>query len=244
MTEDKTAEETALEYGFKWFEFHAQQRITSFNFYLVIYSGLAAAVSFSLKEKLQLGSILISLMMIGVSILFWQLDVRNRQLIKIGESILSDSWQRNGLSEGLNPVALSDAKQAEGFRYKELFGTVFMLGGLVGVCLFAYAVYLTKERWVNARKEVGNRVFSGEITVATLRVEHQRGNLVLFGIGRQYFTTLKCHDGEIPHTGTAASSKTWSGVGWKAQGSIGRSDICKDESYPTHEEKKSADGTA
>jgi hypothetical protein len=144
MATDKRAEETALEYGFKWFEFHAQQRITTFNLYLIVYSGLAAAVSFLLKEKLPLGSILISLMMIGVSILFWQLDVRNRQLIKIGESILSDSWQKNGLNEALNPVALSEAKQAEGFRYKELFGIVFTLGGAAGVCLFAYAVYLTK----------------------------------------------------------------------------------------------------
>lgn len=144
MAQDKTAEETALEYGFRWFEFHAQQRTTTFNLYLIIYSGLVAAVSFLLKEKLQLGSILISLMMIGVSILFWQLDVRNRQLIRIGGSILSDSWRKTGLNEALNPVVLSEAKQTEGFRYKELFGAVFVLGGAAGFGLFVYAVYLTK----------------------------------------------------------------------------------------------------
>lgn len=144
MAHDKTADETALEYGFKWFEFHAQQRTTTFNFYLIIYSGLAAAISFLLKEKIQFGSILFSLMMIGISILFWQLDVRNRQLIKIGESILSDGWQKTGLNEALNPVVLSEAKQNEGFRYKELFGMVFVLGGVVGFCLFAYAVSFAK----------------------------------------------------------------------------------------------------
>jgi hypothetical protein len=143
MTKGKTVEETTLEYGFRWFEFHAQQRITTFNFYLVIYAGLAGAISFMLKEKFQLGSILISLIMIGVSILFWQLDVRNRQLIKIGESILSDSWTKNGLSETLNPVALSEATQSEGFRYRELFGAVFTLGGLAGLMAFGYAIYLT-----------------------------------------------------------------------------------------------------
>jgi hypothetical protein len=39
-------------------------------------------------------------------------------------------------------------------------------------------------------KDVCNRVFSNTITVATLKAEHQRGTLVLFEIGRQYFTTL------------------------------------------------------
>ncbi len=144
MTQTKTAAETTLEYGFKWFEFHAQQRITTFNFYLTIYSGLTAGVAFLLKEKFLLGSILISLIMSGVSFLFWQLDVRNQQLIKIGKSILSDSWNKNGLVESLNPVVLSGAKQAVGFRYRQLFGAVFGLGGAAGIMLFVYAVSLTK----------------------------------------------------------------------------------------------------
>lgn len=69
------ASEKTLEYGFKWFEFHAQQRTATFNFYLVIYSGLAAAESFLLKEKILAGSIMIGAIMIMMSALFWQLDV-------------------------------------------------------------------------------------------------------------------------------------------------------------------------
>jgi hypothetical protein len=114
MVENNAADQIALEYGFKWFEFHAQQRTTTFNFYLVMYSGLAAAASFFLKEKLQFGSIVTSITMVGVSVLFWQLDVRNRQLIDIGERILSDSWQKNGLREDLNPIFLSKARQPVG----------------------------------------------------------------------------------------------------------------------------------
>jgi hypothetical protein len=141
---DKAVHEIALEYGFKWFEFHAQQRISTFNFYLLVMSGLVAAASFSLKEKIPAGSIVTSLMMLGASVLFWQLDVRNRQLIKIGEDILSDSWQKNGLSGELNPAVLSKAKQPVGFRYKELFGAAFIAGGIAGFCLFVYSVALTK----------------------------------------------------------------------------------------------------
>jgi hypothetical protein len=63
---------------------------------------------------------------------------------RIGESILSDSWKKIEMDETLNPVALSEAKHTVGFRYKELFGAVFILGGLAGLILFVYAVYLTK----------------------------------------------------------------------------------------------------
>ena len=80
MNEIMINDERTLEYGFKWFEFHAQQRTTTFNFFLIVYSGLAAAESFLLKEKIHPGSILISLIMILISVLFWQLDVRNDNL--------------------------------------------------------------------------------------------------------------------------------------------------------------------
>lgn len=142
MADSPKPEETILEYGFRWFEFHAAQRITTFNFYLVMYSGLVAVEAFFVKEKIRLGSIAISLILIAMSVLFWQLDVRNRQLISIGESILTRGWTANGLDETLNPVALSAIRQPVGFRYKELFGAIFALGAIGGVVTFSYAVYL------------------------------------------------------------------------------------------------------
>jgi hypothetical protein len=39
-------------------------------------------------------------------------------------------------------------------------------------------------------KDACKHCFSDAITVATLKAEHKRGNLVIFKIGRQYFTTL------------------------------------------------------
>jgi 3-dehydroquinate dehydratase len=48
------------------------------------------------------------------------------------------------LSENLNPVVLSNATRPEGFRYKQLFGAVFTLGGLAGFGAFVYAIALTK----------------------------------------------------------------------------------------------------
>lgn len=56
-------------------------------------------------------------------------------------------------------------------------------------------------------KDMCDRVFSGKISVATLKAEHQRGTLVIFKIGRAYFTTLnevnammeKCRVQAPPH---------------------------------------------
>jgi hypothetical protein len=141
MPEDKTTHQTLLEYGFRWFEFHAQQRTTTFNFYLIIYAGLAAVASFLFKENIHLGLSVISVILIFISVLFWQLDVRNRQLIQIGESILSDAWIKNGLGESLNPVALSAVRQPIGFRFREIFQAVFALGGIGGIVAFGYAIY-------------------------------------------------------------------------------------------------------
>ena len=98
-----------LTYGFKWFEYHANQRILTFNFYLIIYSGMATAYSFLLKE-IAAESILTSLLMILMSILFWQLDIRNKQLIDIGEYIIKESWSAAGLDKELDPITQSGVR--------------------------------------------------------------------------------------------------------------------------------------
>jgi hypothetical protein len=134
------ADGAALAYGFKWFEYHAGQRMTTFNFYLVIYSGLTAAYSFLLKDKSLVGSLLISFLMFFVSLLFWQLDVRNRQLITIGEKIVAAGWTKAGLDQTLDPTALSRQRHPEGLRFRQLFDLVFLVGGVVGLAAFVYAL--------------------------------------------------------------------------------------------------------
>jgi hypothetical protein len=145
MDEQPNKEALGLKYGFKWFEYHAGQRMETFHYYLVIYSGLAAAVSFLLKEKIHAGSLLISSLMILMSILFWQLDVRNRQLIKIGENIISTNWLASEMDGNLNPIHLSDLKQSKGLRFRQMFGAVFALGGTVGLAMLIYAICLAQR---------------------------------------------------------------------------------------------------
>lgn len=145
MADVKSSIEKELDYGFRWFEYHAQQRITTFNLYTLVYSGLAAATAYFLKEGVHAGSIILSILMILVNVLFWQLDVRSRQLIDIGEKIISSAWTKNGLDSSLNPVELAAARQTEGIRFKHLFGAVFSLGAAAGFAMFVYALYVANK---------------------------------------------------------------------------------------------------
>ena len=55
-------------------------------------------------------------------------------------------------------------------------------------------------------KEACKRVFKDAISVATLMAEHRRGNLVIYKIGRQYFTTLRELNEMLSRCSVAASS--------------------------------------
>jgi hypothetical protein len=137
---DKTPAQIMLEHGFHWFEYHAHQRIVTFRLYLVIYSSLAAADSFLLKENIQSGTLLVPSIMIVLSVLFWQLDLRNRQLITIGETIISHAWSESRLDTRLDPVIQSATKQTSGLRFRQLFNAVFALGAAAAVAMLAHSM--------------------------------------------------------------------------------------------------------
>jgi hypothetical protein len=67
-------------------------------------------------------------------------------------------------------------------------------------------------------------VFNDAISVATLMAEHHRGNLVIYKIGRQYFTTLnevnammeKCRVQALPHRASGNSPVNLSDEGARA----------------------------
>lgn len=80
----------ASEHAWRYFELHAQQRITVFNFYIAITGLLAAGIGLSLQQEgkyLYLCSIL-GAFMIFISIIFWKLDHRVSMLIKNSETAL------------------------------------------------------------------------------------------------------------------------------------------------------------
>lgn len=127
--------------GWKWFEYHAKQRIESFKFFILIYSGIVA-LSFSLMRSPTKGiALFLSALSALVCFIFWQLDVRNRQLIEIGEKIIRFCWERNAFEQSINPVTSAATNHQEGLRYKNAFIIGFLSCGLFSIVLFGLAVY-------------------------------------------------------------------------------------------------------
>lgn len=82
--------ERSLEHAWRYFELHAQQRMTVFNFFLAISGLVAAGVGVGLQQGgkfLALASLL-GCFLILVSFIFWKLDQRVTVLIKQAESAL------------------------------------------------------------------------------------------------------------------------------------------------------------
>jgi hypothetical protein len=80
--------ESRLDYAWKYFDFHAKQRTTMFNFFL-LFTGLVINGYIQLqKGKFFLLSIIVALAGASISIIFIFLDRRNEELVHIAEDVL------------------------------------------------------------------------------------------------------------------------------------------------------------
>lgn len=79
--------ENRLFYAWNWFSFHAGQRTTVFNFFLVAIGFILAAYA-RFVDKEPLLSACVAFIGIVVSLIFLGLDVRNRVLTHMGEAVL------------------------------------------------------------------------------------------------------------------------------------------------------------
>jgi len=77
-----------FDYAWRWFEFHANQRMTMFYYYLIIVGILANAVVTSYKENYSGIRIAVGVMGIFTSLASLFFDIRNRGMTKEGEDIL------------------------------------------------------------------------------------------------------------------------------------------------------------
>lgn len=106
-------DEKALNYAWNWFEYHAKQRFTAFNYFLVLVGVVVvgyikcvelAGKSFSSMDQVGMSKIWWSLAsaigLIGmiISIAFWFLDIRNEELINCARNALESIERSMGLT--------------------------------------------------------------------------------------------------------------------------------------------------
>ncbi len=131
-----------LDLGWKWFEFHASQRMSTFKFFLTIYAA-CGGVALALLERGYAGfGLFAGLLTLYTPNLFWSMDKRSRQLTEIGEAIIETEWRRRGFSSDLNPIQRANKDPTRGGRFKGIFGRLFFFASVfaLGVVLWALAL--------------------------------------------------------------------------------------------------------
>ena len=134
------------EFHWNYFSLHADQRLKTFNFYLVVSAVLIAAIVNILDgdKKLTLACILPYLLSL-ISFIFWKLDVRTKYMIKNSEEALKYIDDKLIQSEGETPSVLNifryddfiSKTRKKGFikgylSYSKSFNIIFLLFGLLG----------------------------------------------------------------------------------------------------------------
>jgi len=88
------------EHAWRYFILHAEQRLKTFNFYLilctVLFGGMATLIQNSIDTRV---GIFVSILLSFFSFVFWKLDLRNKQLIKHGENALKHLEELSGMPD-------------------------------------------------------------------------------------------------------------------------------------------------
>jgi hypothetical protein len=144
-----SAEQAAMSHAWAYFAFHAQQRQTVFNFFLILVGASIAAYAGTLgKSEAIYFHLMIGFLISISSVLFWRLDKRNARLVKLAEKPLKAFESRLAEQTNLRSMEiLSEADTKVGGpvwsmleTFKQIFRVVFLFTGLVGVAIFCLSL--------------------------------------------------------------------------------------------------------
>ncbi len=89
---DRLNHERALDHCWRYFQLHAVQRLTVFNFYVVLAGLVAAGLSATLQgsPRFAMLGVVLGLILSLLSYVFWKLDQRGSFLVKHAEEAMSE----------------------------------------------------------------------------------------------------------------------------------------------------------
>lgn len=135
-------------YAWDYFQLHSTQRIATFNFFVSIATAISAAAGIALQANvnLRLAAMLLGFLLCLISFVFWKLDERNRQLIKLAEEALKMIEAQ--LNPSFDEISLfsRDEQRVRTYRaqnsywfwrnyysYSQSFNTLFLCFGALGL---------------------------------------------------------------------------------------------------------------
>jgi hypothetical protein len=88
--------EKLMQHGWRYFELHATQRISVFNFFVALLSTISAALGFTLLSgpRSAGAGMVIGLLLTALSFVFWKLDQRRSFLLTYAEKALIEAEKR------------------------------------------------------------------------------------------------------------------------------------------------------
>lgn len=139
---DEKKREELLDHAWKYFSLHAEQRLKAFNFYLILCTVVAGGILAILKDaKDPRVAIPVSLLLPFLSVVFWKLDARNRQLIDHGQQALMffEAEAAPATPDGTPHVTqilrcekhITDRDRP--WTYRRCFNAVFLIVGMAGI---------------------------------------------------------------------------------------------------------------
>jgi hypothetical protein len=87
---DLMTQREAFDYGWKWFEYHAAQRMKAFDFFLIAISAIFVGYSTAVRSGSQIQAAAIATFGFVVVVAFFVLDCRNEDLVNIGRKALQN----------------------------------------------------------------------------------------------------------------------------------------------------------
>jgi len=143
---DQDLQKDLRDYAWKYFSYHADQRLKTFNFFLLfLTAGIAGLLAHAEHLDEPMFSIVGGLGLLLLSFLFWKLDRRHRTLVHVAENALMVLEDQLMLGEGMAEVKIFHAEVKETkklrrssgrFRYlscTECFNMMFFVVTALGI---------------------------------------------------------------------------------------------------------------
>ncbi len=162
---DNSRHDEARKHAWSWFTLHADQRLKSVNFYLILLAFLSAGFVTAHKEKLFGVGAVVSLFAIFTTYLFYQMDRRNRSLVKTAENALKpfeNQLARNTNNDAVRLIESSDENARGEWTYTRIFRCLYLAAFILFTLGFLYSVWFAFQTPTNEfALKVGTQGISG-----------------------------------------------------------------------------------
>jgi len=139
------------DHAWNWFAHHAEQRMTALRFFLLVIGIFAVGYYQTLNNSHYFLATAFSVLSCCFSVLFWRLDIRTRELIKVGEDLLSQTEVEMTKLSAIPVTIISEVDKKSSrhatrllpkllYSYGQIFTAIFLLSFCFSICTAIYSL--------------------------------------------------------------------------------------------------------